>query len=122
VNALAGCKNLQMLILTSCDALISVDPLGNLEKLNWLNLSGCDKVTNASIAYLANSVSLDELYLRQCAQIINDTVEKLASLKSLKTLNLEDTRIYKKTIKDLNQTNPDLKILWSRRKARRGIK
>ena len=94
---------------------------GTMPKLTTLNIKNCAKITDAGIAELAKSQSLESLNLSENGKATGDNGEPLVTDKALESLkgckSLKELNIYlcpsltEDAIKDFTQARPDVKVI-----------
>ncbi|CAN6563496.1 unnamed protein product [Malus baccata var. baccata] len=92
---LSGSPNLKHLVLSECKSLVEVDDsVGFLDKLAYLNLNGCSKLTR--FATRLGLRSLEWLYLKGCTRL-----ERFPEIEEGKMESLTDLDIQQSGIREL---------------------
>jgi internalin A len=74
LHALSSLANLQQLDLSRCRSLKTLKPLSFLTELKFVNLSGCVRVSDASLANLIQCKQLKTVYANHCKKITKDAL------------------------------------------------
>jgi hypothetical protein len=72
LHALSSLSGLQQLDLSRCKGLQTLKPLRALTELRFINLSGCVRLTDASLANLIQCARLKTVYANHCKQITKE--------------------------------------------------
>jgi hypothetical protein len=84
LHALSGLVQLQQLDVSRCRGLHTLKPLRALTALQFINLSGCVRVSDASLSNLIQCKELKTVYANHCKKV---TKEGLALILRQKVLN-----------------------------------
>ncbi|PRP85823.1 hypothetical protein PROFUN_06015 [Planoprotostelium fungivorum] len=99
------CNNLRELCLNQCMAIPDASVISVVEKspeLEVLELSMMYKMTNDVLhALTKNCPKLKKLNLQRCEQITDEAMLTLSQFEDLATLNLQETKVSDKSLKDL---------------------
>lgn len=89
-NIIITLPKLQHLNLTMCNSITDeeLQKISNLTTLQSLNLYGCKKITDAGLQYISNIITLQELNFCNCNQITDVGLRHISNLTLLQQLLL----------------------------------
>lgn len=105
ISLIAGLENLEVLILSG-NRMSSIEAVGSLKKLNYLEMFNCENVEDLSP--IANCVELEDLMLNNMGTVRH--ADSLANCKKLRLLYARNTAPQGYTWEELQQALPDCKI------------
>lgn len=82
--------------------------------LRDLNLSGCNRLTNAGVSCVSSLTELESLNLTQCHRLNDSVFEEIAKLQSLRRLDISSTKFSVPNISKWLKEMPNLKELYLR--------
>jgi hypothetical protein len=94
-------KTLRTLELEMCRGISSLDEIGHLTGLTYLNVSDCGDI--ASFGPLANLHHLKELYAYGTTRVVDGDLSPLTGLTELTDLRMQSRRDYKPSLKSIQE-------------------